>query len=124
MTNRIIKTYDVSTGQTLVAIEDLIVAQTAATSLARQVRDLTTDLAETERERARLVDLERTTAHQLERVAGHRDQLRDFLQFAMANAIFSDGYMRIGLLKASGALGLSDADADRVVTFFQNGCRP
>ncbi|AMS02980.1 hypothetical protein BJD60_gp59 [Gordonia phage Schnabeltier] len=124
MTNRIIKTYDVSTGQTLVAIEDLIVAQTAATSLARQVCDLKTDLAETERERARLVDLERTTAHQLERVAADRDELREFLQFAMANAVFSDGYMRIGLLKASGALGLSPDAADRVVTFFQNGCRP
>ncbi|QDM55873.1 hypothetical protein SEA_MAGICMAN_56 [Gordonia phage MagicMan] len=80
MTNRIIKTYDVSTGQTLVAIEDLIVAQTAATSLARQVRDLTTDRDETERERARLVELERSTAEQLREVTADRDRLRDFIR--------------------------------------------
>ncbi|QLF84865.1 hypothetical protein SEA_BBQVALINDRA_55 [Gordonia phage BBQValindra] len=80
MTNRIIKTYDASTGQTLVAIEDLIVAQTAATSLAGQVRDLTTDLAETERERVRLVDLERSTAEQLHAVTAERDNLRNFIR--------------------------------------------
>ncbi|ANA85450.1 hypothetical protein BOWSER_55 [Gordonia phage Bowser] len=86
MTNRIIKTYDVSTGQTLVAIEDLIVAQTAATSLARQVSDLTTDLAETERERVRLLALERNTAEQLRAVTIERDRLRDFIRAVATTA--------------------------------------
>ncbi|QPX61754.1 hypothetical protein SEA_BUNKER_51 [Gordonia phage Bunker] len=86
MTNRIIQTYDVSTGQTLVAIEDLIVAQTAATSLARQVRDLKTDLAETERERARLVSLERSTAERLHEVTAERDDLRNFISAVLNNA--------------------------------------
>ncbi|QHB37903.1 hypothetical protein SEA_OPIE_61 [Gordonia phage Opie] len=85
MTNRIIKTYDASTGQTLVAIEDLIVAQTAATSLARQVSELTTDLAETERERVRLVALERSTAEQLQAVTAERDGLRNFIRAVVSS---------------------------------------
>lgn len=83
---RIIQTYDAATGQTLVEVENLMVAQAAATALAGQVRELRLDLAETERERARLVDLERSTAEQLERVTGERDQLRSFIQNVVSAA--------------------------------------
>ncbi|OCH80979.1 hypothetical protein [Gordonia sp. UCD-TK1] len=107
MTNQIIKTYDASTGQTLVRIEDLMVAQTAATALASQVRELKLELAETERERARIVDLERTTAHQLERVTAQRDQLRSFIQ-SVVSVVGSTGRQFADTITASArSLGIN-----------------
>ena len=104
---QIIKTYDAATGQTLVKVESLMVAQAAATALAGQVRELKLELAETERERARLVDLERTTAHQLERVTAQRDQLRSFIQ-DVASVVGSTTRQFIGPLQgAARELGIN-----------------
>ena len=103
----IIKTYDAATGQTLVEVENLMVAQTAATALAGQVRDLRLELAETERERARLVDLERSTAHQLERVTAERDQLRSFIQ-NVVGVVGGTGRQFVDSVQASArALGIN-----------------
>ncbi len=103
----IIQTFDAATGQTLVKVESLMVAQAAATALADEVRDLKLDLAETERERARLVVLERDTAERLERVTAERDQLRSFIQ-GVVNAAGPTARQFVGTITTSArSLGIN-----------------